>query len=118
MIARGVTAALAAGMLLGTFLGVWLAGGSHLISVYTSPDRKEQLELYTPRRWQRPWFDQGIIPAFARLTSLTEDRIVAESRVFEYGGGIGGQIFWEKDVVQVSTVAIYRRATGKWEVER
>ena len=102
----------------GIFIGMWLAGGSHVIGVYTSPDRTEQLEIDTPQRWQRPLFRRGITPAVARLTSLQEDRVVAESGVFDFGGGIGDQIYWRRDVVQVSTVAIYRRATGTWEIAR
>ncbi len=109
-------AALLATIAVGVVFGAWLDGGSHLIIVYASPDRTEQLEIYSPRRWQGAWFDRGITPAFARLTSLPEDRVVAESGVFEFGGGIGDQIYWTKAGVGVGTVAFYRRATGRWKV--
>lgn len=113
----GTIAALATALAGGVALGLWLGGGSHVIGVYASPDRRQQLEVDTPARWQRPWFHRGMIPAVARLTDLQADRVVSESGVFEFGGGIGDQIYWTREGVAIGSVATYRRATDRWVID-
>ncbi|QYE34673.1 MULTISPECIES: hypothetical protein [Sphingosinicellaceae] len=109
-------AAVLAGMAVGAYLGIWATGGSTLQGIVVSPDGRERLEYYSPARWQGPYFHSGIMPVVIRLTTTGDNAVVGESRVVDIGGGSAG-VIWRRDFVQVGSVALYRRSTGRWEVD-
>lgn len=115
---RPITFAFALAMMaLGACLGIWATGGSTLQGVALSPDTRERIEYYSPARWQGPYFHAGVMPVVIRLTTTADNEVVSQSPVVDIGGGTAG-VIWRRDLVQVGTVAIYRRTTGRWEIER
>ncbi len=112
-----VVASCAGALLIGGMSGFWFASGMLLISTKVSPDGRERVELYSPPHWQTLGWTRFDLPGVARVTRLADGASLGTSDVFELSGS-GGDVYFDTDVVQVSTIAVYRRSTGKWEIER
>lgn len=98
-------------LLLAAGLGIYWSGGSTAILQQSSPDGRERVEFVTPTRGQALFLDYEM-PARARL--VAGGKVLGTSAPFELSGQ--GEVFWEKDVVQVGTSAVFDRSTGKWDV--
>ena len=96
-------------------LGLKLGGTGRLISVETSPDGKERLELYRPGPLQQLLGYGGDDYAVARLSSIAEASSGAASAPFYDEGA--GSTHWSREAVDVGTAARFDRATGRWSVQ-
>lgn len=112
---RGRAIAAAATVLtgLGVAAGVYLQGGSTLIAVDQSPDRRERVELYSATRWQTLREPEADLLGYAKLVDAGGVTL-GVSGAFELSGH--SEIVWRADRVQVATSAIYDRASRRWTV--
>lgn len=102
------------GVLIALSLGVYVAGGSHLIDTIPLPDGRERVEFYTPMRWQSASGRHGDMPAWARLVRVRDSAPLADSGVFDLSDQ--GQAIWSGNTVQIGTSAVFHRATGMWTI--
>lgn len=112
-IIAGLLIAVAAGAGVGAWVTAWALGGSTLISVQMSPDRRERVELYAASRWQGLVSPEADLLGYARLTDA-QGRTEGESGAFELSGH--SEVIWGPDVVQVSSSAVFDRVTRRWTV--
>lgn len=101
---------------IGVVLGVYLAGGSTLIAIEASPDRRERVELYGANRWQRLLDRDADLLGYAKLIDAAKGATLGTSGPFELSGH--SEVVWRPDRVQVATSAVFDRGTRRWTVLR
>jgi hypothetical protein len=100
-------------IVLGVLLGFYLSGGSKPIYTTASPDGKERIEFLTPTRGQQLFVSSYDMPARARLRAA-DGEVLGTSGAFDLSGQ--GQVYWDKDTVQVGTSAQFDRKTRRWVI--
>lgn len=95
-------------------LAVYLSGGSTELLSETSPDGRERIEFVTPTRGQQLFVSGYDMPARARLRRVGSNAVLGTSGIFDLSGQ--GEVFWDKDRVQVGTSAVFDRKAGRWTI--
>lgn len=113
---RTLLLALAAALALGVALGAYAGGGEKLADIKPSPDGRERLEFYYPDRWRSFWNPHADYYVQARLVRVPSAEVLGTSAPFDMSGD--GEVFWERDTVQIGTSAVFDRRTGKWTLLR